>query len=140
MGYSQFAAVQNPGLVLTGEQRATLVRRTYSVVLACVLVTMGGTWIGLSNESLMIATAQHAIITMIVSIVPLWAAGASRSMAPFQRLGLVMLFSLVMGVAISFPIFYYSRLAPGIIGQAAMLTGSSFAVLTAYAFLSRRDF
>ena len=140
MGYSRFGAVVTPGLVISGEQRATLVRRTYSVVLACVLVTIGGTWIGLSNESLMIATAQHPIITMIVSIVPLWAASAARNMAPTQRLALVALFSLVMGVAISFPIYFYGRLAPGIVGQAALLTGSSFAVLTTYAWLSRRDF
>jgi FtsH-binding integral membrane protein len=140
MGYSRFGAVQVPGLVISGSQRATLVRRTYAVVLGCVLVTMGGTWLGLQNESLMIATAQHPIITMLVSLVPLWVASAARSMAPAQRLGLVTLFALMMGVAISPAIFYYSRIAPGIIGQAALLTGSSFAVLTTYAFLSRRDF
>ena len=140
MGYSRFAPLQNPGLVLTGEQRATLVRRTYSLVLGCIFVTMGGTWLGLTNESLMVATAQHPIISFILAFVPLGIASAARRMAAPQRLGLVLLFSLMMGVMISPAIFVYSRVAPGIVGQAGMLTGSAFTVLTLYAWLSKRDF
>jgi len=50
------------------------------------------------------------------------------------------LFNLVMGVAIAPVIYLYSRNEPGIVGQAGVLTLSTFAVLTAYAWLSRRDF
>lgn len=140
MGFSRFEVLQAPGIVITGEQRATLVRRTYSVVLGCVLVTMAGTWFGLSNESLMVSTIQHPWITLLATMVPLWAAGAVRNISNVQRLGLVMLFSMMMGLAISPAIFAANRVAPGIVGQAAMLTGSTFAVLTTYAFTSRRDF
>jgi modulator of FtsH protease len=110
------------------------------MVFACVLVTMGGTWFGLSNESLMIATAQHPIISMLVAFVPLFLASRARGMAAPQRMGLVFLFSVMMGVMISPVIYVAARTAPGIIGQAALLTGSSFAVLTTYAWFSRRDF
>jgi FtsH-binding integral membrane protein len=140
MGYSRFAPLQNPAIAFTGEQRAILVRRTYSLVLACIFVTMGGTWLGLTNESLMVAAAQHPIITFIVAFVPLWIAQAARQMAAPQRLALVMLFSLLMGVMLSPAVFVYGRVAPGIVGQAGMLTASAFTVLTLYAWLSRRDF
>ena len=140
MGYSRFAVAQDAGLVRTGAERAMLVRRTYSLVLACVFVTMGGTWFGLQNESIMIATAQHPIITMLLAFVPLIAAQRARSLAGPQRLGLVALFSAMMGVMISPVMFFYGRTEPQVIWQAGALTASAFTVLTAYAWLSRRDF
>jgi len=102
-------------LVRTGEERATLVRRTYSLVLVSVLVTMVGASFGLSQPQLMAAVAQH----------------------PF---GLVLLFNFVMGVIISPALFIYGRTQPGLIGQAAVLTIGAFGILTLYAFVSRRDF
>ncbi|MCC7195431.1 MAG: Bax inhibitor-1/YccA family protein [Gemmatimonadaceae bacterium] len=140
MGFSRYYAAQAPGLVLTGEQRATLVRRTYSLVLACVFVTIGGTWFGLRNEAILAGVAQHPIITMLLAFVPLWAASAMRSISAPQRLGLVVLFSAIMGVAISPAIYVAGRTAPDTIWQAGVLTASAFTVLTTYAWLSRRDF
>lgn len=140
MGFSRYYAAQTPGLVLTGEQRATLVRRTYTLVLACVFITLGGTWFGLQNESILVATAQHPIITMLLAFVPLWAASAMRSISAPQRLGLIVLFSAIMGVAISPAIFVAGKTAPDTIWQAGLLTASAFTVLTTYAWVSRRDF
>lgn len=140
MGYSRFYAAPNPGLVITGEQRATLVRRTYALVLACVFVTMGGTWFGLQNESIMYAAAQHPFIMLILSIAPLYAASAVRSISAPQRLGLVVLFSAMMGVAVSPAIFLATKTAPDTVWQAGLLTASAFTVLTGYAWVSRRDF
>jgi FtsH-binding integral membrane protein len=140
MGFSRFETLNPAGLVRTGAERAQLVRRTYSLVLACVFVTMGGTWFGLQNESIMIATAQHPIITMLLAMVPLWAAQAVRGISGPQRLGLIVLFSAMMGVAISPVMFVVGRSEPQIIWQAGVLTASAFTVLTGYAWLSRRDF
>lgn len=139
MGYSRFYAA-NPGLVLSGEQRATLVRRTYSLVLACVFLTMGGTWFGLQNESVMLAVAQHGFITFLLTLAPLWAASAMRSLGTPQRLGLVVLFSVMMGVSISPAIYMATRNAPDTIWQAGLLTAGAFTLLTTYAWVSRRDF
>lgn len=140
MGYSRFMAAPHPGLVISGEERATLVRRTYSLVLACVLVTIGGSWFAMQNEAIMVAAARHPIITMLLSIVPLWAAAAARNLSAPRRLALVALFSLIMGVAISYPIYYATRTAPDTVWQAGLLTASAFTVLTGYAWVSRRDF
>lgn len=101
MGFSRYEVLNPAGFVRTGADRALLVRRTYSLVLACVFITMGGTWFGLQNESIMIATAKHPIITMLLAFVPLFAAQRARSLAAPQRLALVVLFSAMMGVAIS---------------------------------------
>jgi modulator of FtsH protease len=140
MGFSRYYAAQAPGLVLSGEQRATLIRRTYSLVLACVFITLGGTWFGLQNESILVAVAQHPIITTLLALAPLWAASAMRSISATQRLGLIVLFSAIMGVAVSPAIYVAGRTAPDTIWQAGILTASAFTALTTYAWVSRRDF
>jgi hypothetical protein len=62
---------QTGTLVRTGEERATLVRRTYGLVLVSVLVTMVGASFGLSQPNLMAAVAQHPFIAFFASLVPL---------------------------------------------------------------------
>ncbi len=137
MGFSR--TMQMPELVLTGEQRATLVRRTYSLVFASVIVTMIGTSVAMTQEALLVSAAQHPFITMILAMVPLWMAMKSRDSAP-RALGFVFLFNVVMGVAIAPIIFVYSRNDPDIVRQAGILTLSTFGILTMYTFVSRRDF
>lgn len=137
MGFSR--TMQMPALVLTGEQRATLVRRTYSLVFASVLVTILATSVAMTQEALLVSAARHPFITMILAMVPLWMAMKTRDSAP-RALGFVFLFNMVMGVAIAPIIYVYSRSEPGIVGQAGILTLSTFGVLTAYAWSSRRDF
>jgi FtsH-binding integral membrane protein len=128
---------QTGTLVRTGEERATLVRRTYALVLVSVIVTMVGASFGLSQGQLMAAVAQHPFIAFFASLAPLIMAG--RSEFPFN-IGLVLLFNFVMGVMISPALFFYGRQQPGLIGQAAVLTIGAFGILTLYAFVSRRDF
>ena len=137
MGFSR--TMERPALVLTGEMRATLVRRTYLIVFASVIVTMMGTGLAMTQEALLVSAAKHPIITMLLAFVPLWMAMKTRDSAP-RALGFVFLFNLVMGVAIAPIIYMYSRNEPGIVGQAGILTLSTFGILTAYAWVSRRDF
>lgn len=137
MGFSR--TMERPALVLTGEMRATLVRRTYLLVFASVIVTMMGTGLAMTQEALLVSAAKHPIITMLLAFVPLWMAMRTRHSAP-RALGFVFLFNLVMGVAIAPIIYVYSRNEPGIVGQAGILTLSTFGILTAYAWVSRRDF
>jgi modulator of FtsH protease len=134
-----FRPIAAPIAVRTGTERATLVRRTYSLVFASILVTMAGTWFGLSNAPVMAYVARHPFITAILTFAPLLLALKLRNAFP-ANLGLVFLFALIEGVAISPIIYLYSQQSPGIITQAALLTGSTFGALTLYAFVSRRDF
>jgi FtsH-binding integral membrane protein len=130
---------QTGTLVRTGEERATLVRRTYALVLVSVLVTMVGATFGLSQPQLMLAVSQHPFIAFFVSLAPLLAATRTKAVFP-MNIGLVLLFNFVMGVIISPALFFYGRTQPGLIGQAAVLTIGAFGILTLYAFVSRRDF
>lgn len=130
----------NPSIAIrSGSDRATLVRRTYLIVFASVLVTMAGAWFTMSQPSLMAAVARHPFITMLCTFAPLGAAMMFRDAFP-ANLGLVFLFTFVEGIAISPILYFYSRTNPGLLSQAAFLTGSTFGVLTLYAFASRRDF
>ncbi|HEV7836779.1 MAG TPA: Bax inhibitor-1/YccA family protein [Gemmatimonadaceae bacterium] len=130
---------QTGTLVRTGEERATLVRRTYSLVLVSVLVTMVGASFGLSQPQLMAAVAQHPFIAFICALAPLLLATRKKAEFP-MNIGLVLLFNLAMGVMISPTLYFYGRTQPGVIGQAAVLTIGAFGILTLYAFVSRRDF
>lgn len=138
MGISYQTGTAVP-VVRTGEERATLVRRTYALVLVSVIVTMVGTSFGLSQPALMQAVAAHPIIAMICAFAPLLLATRKKAEFP-MNIGLVLLFNFVMGVLISPAIFIYGRTQPGLIAQAATLTLGAFGILTLYAFVSRRDF
>jgi FtsH-binding integral membrane protein len=130
---------QTGTLVRTGEERATLVRRTYSLVLVSVLVTMVGASFGLSQPQLMAAVIQHPFIAFFASLAPLLVATKKKTDFP-MNIGLVLVFNFAMGVIISPALFMYGRTQPGLIGQAAVLTLGAFGILTLYAFVSRRDF
>jgi FtsH-binding integral membrane protein len=130
---------QTGALVRTGEERATLVRRTYALVLVSVLVTMVGASFALSQRSLMLAVAQHPFIAFFAALAPLLLATRKKTEFP-MNIGLVLLFNFAMGVMISPTLFIYGNRQPGLIGQAAVLTIGAFGILTLYAFVSRRDF
>ena len=130
---------QTGTLVRTGEERATLVRRTYSLVLVSVLVTMVGASFGLSQPRLLTAVHDHPFYSFLCMIAPLLL--ATRKQADFPiNIGLVFLFNVVVGVTISPALDWYGRTQPELIGQAAVLTIGAFGILTMYAFVSRRDF
>jgi FtsH-binding integral membrane protein len=130
---------QTGALVRTGEERATLVRRTYSLVLISVLVTMVGASFALSQPQVLGAVMQHPFIAAIACFAPLLLATRTKSQFP-MNIGLVLLFNFAIGVWISPALFFYGRNQPGLIGQAAVLTLGAFGLLTLYAFVSRRDF
>ena len=126
-------------LVRTGAERATLVRRTYSLVFAGVLATIASATFALSQPSLMQAVAAHPWISVACLFAPLFGAMRTQKVFP-ANIGFVLLFTVVSGVYISPLLYYYGRTQPGLITQAATLTIGAFGILTAYAFVSRRDF
>ena len=126
-------------IVRTGAERATLVRRTYSLVFVSVLFTIGGSMFALSQPRILQAVAAHPFLSMIAMFAPLFLALRARDAFP-ANIGLVLLFTFGMGIVISPALYIYGQQQPGLITQAAFLTIGTFGVLTAYAFVSRRDF
>jgi FtsH-binding integral membrane protein len=132
--------VSLPGtLVRSGADRATLVRRTYGLVFISVIITALGVAFCLSTPSLFEATARHPFITMIAMFAPLWMAMQARRDFP-KNIVLTLIFTFIEGIFIApFLAFAESR-TPGIIGQAGILTLSTFGALSLFAVVSKRDF
>jgi FtsH-binding integral membrane protein len=130
-------AVATP--VRSGTERATLVRRTYGLVFVSVLITIAGVAFGLTQPALMGAVRAHPWISFFCMLAPLFMALRRPREFPYN-VAFTGLFTFVEGVWLSPFIAVYSRLQPGVVGQAALLTFSTFGVLSIYAMVSRRDF
>jgi FtsH-binding integral membrane protein len=138
MGFSYNPAVRTFP-VRSGVERATLVRRTYALVFASIVVTMLGAGFAVTQPSLFTAVARHPFLTFICALVPLYMAMRNHRTFP-QNLGFTFLFTFIEGIWISPLLVLYERMQPGVLGQAGLLTLTTFAVLSLYAVLSRRDF
>src|SRR5689334_11697289 len=90
--------------VRTGVERATLIRRTYLLVFASILVTMGGVAFSLSTPPVLNWAVRHPIITMIGMFLPLLGAMRFRTVFP-TNIGFVFLFTFLEGIFIS-PFIY----------------------------------
>jgi FtsH-binding integral membrane protein len=126
-------------LVRTGQERATLVRRTYGLVFISVIITALGVAFGFTQPALMQAVARHPIITMLAMFAPLVMAMQARRSFP-RNIILTLIFTFVEGIWIAPFLFMAERASPGIVGQAGLLTLSTFGVLSLYAVMSKRDF
>jgi modulator of FtsH protease len=124
---------------LSGAARATLVRRTYGLVFVSVIVTALGAAFALSQPPLMQAVAQHPFITFLCMFAPLIMAMRAQRVFP-RNIILTLLFTFIEGIWIAPILYYYLRMQPQAIGQAGVLTLSTFGVLSMYAMFSRRDF
>src|SRR3974390_2387195 len=120
MGFSRYAFGQTATIERTGEERATLVRRTYSLVFASVLVTIGAVAFAMTQPRMMAAVIAHPFITAICAFVPLMLAQASRNTFP-QNIGFVFLFTFAEGVYLAPFIAFAEQHNPGIVSQAGLL-------------------
>ena len=135
MGFSYATAVP----VQSGVERATLVRRTYGLVFATILVTMLGVAFAFTQPALMQSVARHPFITFLCMFAPLFM--VMRRPREFPRnIILTFLFTFLEGLYIAPFLFVAERGAPGVVAQAGLLTFTAFGVLSLYAIFSRRDF
>ncbi len=126
-------------LVRSGADRATLVRRTYGLVFVSILITALGVVFCLSQPTLFEATARHPFITMIAMFAPLWMAMKARREFP-KNIVLTLIFTFIEGIFLAPFLALAEARTPGIIGEAGMLTLSTFGALSLYAVVSKRDF
>jgi FtsH-binding integral membrane protein len=126
-------------LVRTGEERATLVRRTYGLVFVSVIITVLGVVFCLSQPTVFEAVARHPFITMLAMFAPLWMAMKARNDFP-KNIVLTLIFTFIEGIFIAPFLALAETRAPGVIGQAGILTLSTFGVLSLFTVVSKRDF
>jgi modulator of FtsH protease len=135
MGLSYAPTVQ----VRSGTERATLVRRTYGLVFLSVIVTILGSAFAFSQPALMGAVIRHPFLTFFAMFIPLIMAQRAARSYP-KNLILTFLFTFIEGIYIAPFLALAEQRAPGVVGQAAVLTFAAFGVLSLYAVMSKRDF
>jgi FtsH-binding integral membrane protein len=136
MGISQSAHI---AVERTGAEKAVLVRRTYGLVFVGILLTMAGAAFAMSQQALLVQSAQHPFIGFLLFFGVLFAAQRFSRTFP-HNIALTLLATFIAGVWIAPLLFVMNQSQPGIVNQAAMLTFVTFAGLSAYATFSRRDF
>ena len=136
MGISQSASI---AVERTGAEKAVLVRRTYGLVFVGILLTMAGAALAMSQQALLVQSAQHPIIGFFIFFGVLFAAQRMSRTFP-ANIALTLLATFIAGIWIAPLLFVMNQRQPGIVSQAALLTFVTFAGLSLYATFSRRDF
>jgi modulator of FtsH protease len=126
-----------------GIARLEYIRRVYSYFGLGLLTAAGGALLAM-NTSLVLTVAAHPIISIIAFFVTFFFAAASAN-KPQRALPAMLLFTTVNGAMLSPLLFaiaqgYVDGTGPGLIYNALFLTILIFAGLTAYVFVSKKDF
>jgi modulator of FtsH protease len=120
-------------------ERIAFIRKVYALFFVATLFAIGGALLGLAFPPLMIASAQHPIISFILLIGGVMGAQAVRHV-PGVNLAALFGFTTFTGVIISPVLYVIGSSNPGSILQAGVMTVVIFGGLTAYVFISARDF
>jgi modulator of FtsH protease len=124
----------------TGVERATLVRRTYGLVLLGIVVTMLGVVLSMTQPAVMTFSIEHPFITFLGGfLAPMFLAQRWHREFP-RNIALTLVGTAGAGVMIAPVLVFAERAQPGIVSQAGILTFTVFGALTVYAAVSRRDF
>ena len=121
------------------QERMSFVRKVYALFFIATLFAIGGAAVGLSFPPLMLAAAQHPWIVLILMLGGVMGAQAVRHVPGVNLLALFG-FTTLTGVIISPVLYVIGQVNPASIVQAGVLTVGIFGGLTAYVFISRRDF
>jgi FtsH-binding integral membrane protein len=120
-------------------ERMGFVRKVYALFFAATLFAIGGVLLGVSIKPLTMFALQHPIIMFLAMIGGVMGAQAVRHV-PGLNLAALFGFTTFTGVVISPLIAIISQINPGSILAAGVLTVGIFGGLTAYVFISKRDF
>jgi modulator of FtsH protease len=120
-------------------ERVAFVRKVYALFFAATLFAIVGVGVGLSYRPLLMFAFQHPYVMFFAMLGGVMGAQAVRHV-PGVNLAALFGFTALTGVVISPLIAVYTQLNPASILQAGVLTVGIFGGLTAYVFVSKRDF
>lgn len=121
------------------EERVAFIRKVYALFFVGILFAVGGVVLGFAFPPVMIAAAQHPWIMLILMLGGVMGTQAVRHVPRVNLLALFG-FTTLTGVIISPLLYIIGRNNPLSILQAGVLTVGIFGGLTAYVFVSNRDF
>ena len=120
-------------------ERVRFIRKVYGLFFAATLFGVAGVLLGFLFPPLMVAFAQHPLIAFLLMVGGVIGAQAVRH-KPGINLVALFGFTTFTGLVISPFLYFVSQRNPVSIFQAGILTVGIFGGLTAYAFVSNRDF
>ncbi len=120
-------------------ERMSFIRKVYALFFAATVFAVGGVALGLSFPPLMLYAARHPFIMLIVMMGGVMGAQAVRHVRGVNLFALFG-FTTLTGVIISPLIAFTMADNPSSILAAGVLTVGIFGGLTAYVFVSKRDF
>jgi FtsH-binding integral membrane protein len=120
-------------------ERIAFIRKVYALFFVATLFAIGGALLGLAFPPLMLLAVQHPIVTFIVLIGGVMGAQAVRHV-PGVNLAALFGFTTLTGIMISPALYVIGQTNPASILQAGVMTVVIFGGLTAYVFISGRDF
>jgi FtsH-binding integral membrane protein len=121
------------------DERMGFIRKVYALFFAATLFAIGGVLLGVSYKPLLQFAYQHLWIMFLVMIGGVMGAQAVRHVRGLN-LAALFGFTTLTGVVISPLIAMISQINPGSILAAGVLTVGIFGGLTAYVFVSKKDF
>ena len=120
-------------------ERLAFVRKVYALFFAATLFAIGGVLLAFAVPDIMIAVAEHPYIGFFALIGGVLGAQAVRH-KPGINLFALFGFTTLTGIIFSPLLFMLGRENPSSILEAGVLTVGIFGGLTAYVFISKRDF
>lgn len=120
-------------------ERLSFIRKVYALFFVATLFAVGGVALGFLFPPLMVAAFEHPWIALILMLGGVMGAQAVRHQ-PGVNLFALFAFTMLTGVVISPLLYIVNQNNPASIIQAGVLTVGIFGGLTAYAFISKRDF
>ena len=121
------------------EERMGFIRKVYALFFAATLFAIGGVLAGLSFEPLLMFAFRHPWVMFLAMLGGVLGAQAVRHV-PGVNLAALFGFTTLTGVVISPLIAIIRQANPGSIPAAGLLTVGIFGGLTAYVFVSKKDF
>lgn len=120
-------------------ERMGFIRKVYALFFAATLFAVAGVGVGFVFPQVMVAIARHPWLTFFALIGGVMGAQAVR-LVPGVNLLALFGFTTLTGLVISPAIAIYTQMNPASILQAGVLTVGIFGGLTAYVFVSKKDF
>ena len=120
-------------------ERMGFIRKVYALFFVGTLFAIGGVALGMSFPPLFEFALEHPFIMLLMMLGAVMGATAVRHV-PVVNVVALFAFTTFTGVVISPLMYYVSQVNPASIWQAGVLTVGIFGGLTAYVFVSKKDF
>ena len=120
-------------------ERLGFIRKVYALFFAATLFAIVGAWLGLNSPPVLEFAYGHPWVMLLLMMGGVLGAQAVRHV-PGVNLAALFAFTTLTGVMISPLLYVIGHTNPASIWQAGLMTVGIFGGLTAYVFVSKRDF